>query len=1017
MTGDTSSLEWRARMTDPGRGTIHGAFREQARRAPAAPAVFTADRTLSYGELDRWSDDLAAQLVRSAGVGAGDRVPIVMGRSVELVATLLGVLKAGAAYAIMDGAWSQARLDASLRSLGADRVLGVSWPGGPAAWTPEPSRGLDPPPDRSVAEDPATVFFTSGTTGDPKGALVPHAGTVLLFEKCDFMRLDETTVMLQAAALPWDGLTLELWSALTTGGSVYLLDDGAFLDGAALRAAVRAGVNTAWLTASIFTMLVDEDIACFEGLRHVLTGGERLSPDHARRFLARHGDEIALTNGYGPAEATVFVTTHRVRAADLDGEAGVPLGTAVPATELVIERDGRPVEDGEIGELVVSGPRVGLGYVGRADPGGFRLDTTPRSYATGDLVSRRDGLFHFHGRADRQLKIRGHRVEPGEIERIAAAQPGVGTCALIPIRGESSGLVESLALVYTGSCTVDALRARLREKLPPALVPSRVVGVTRMPLTAHGKLDEAAVRALLATRPAPEQQTPSSDQPGPAPDQPGPADPAWATFLELTRDLLDGAPPTAHDTWWGLGGSSLDLMRLAIRASRQLDRDISVQTLATVESIGDIVSAIAAAPALRPENADADAAGPGDDRPLTDTQAGFLLQHAMDDDAAALSPMLWRINGVVDPAVLRLALLDVQQRHPALRSRYLLEPSPHATPASRSGVQLDEFDDSAGALDRLLDALHQPLDLEAGLVWRAVLGADGDTSVLGVQVHHIAFDGWSESVLARDLSTAYDARQRGQAPKWPTTTPVPRRPPVRPEPVRPELTAQWVRHLDGAADIAWREQPGESCDGDCPDSGHVAGRRLAAAPTQALRHWAAARGHSTFSLILAAFTRALAEHAERDDFLVGVPTRTRSSAEIDTIDCLINVFCLRTPSGVADWPDHLSATAEELRWCLPRSSAALRDIRLALNLPRTGRNPLYQVMFAYQDHPPATLTIGDDATYQRIATRRAPVELLLEVVPDADGGLDLVGSRQCEHVGDRLLQSVLDRTVARLSQL
>jgi mycobactin peptide synthetase MbtE len=911
---------------------------------------------------------------------------------VEQVATLLAVLKAGAAYAVLDRAWSHARLDASVRSLGADRILGASWPGGPPGWLPEPPCGLDPPPDKSGPQDPATVFFTSGTTGDPKGALVPHAGTVLLFDSCDFMRLDETTVMLQAAALPWDGLTLELWSALTTGGSVYLLADGALLDGAQLRAAVRAGVNTAWVTASVFTMLVDEDIACFEGLRQVLTGGERLSPEHARRFLARHGDEIALTNGYGPAEATVFVTTHRVRPADLDGEAGVPLGTPVPATELVIERDGQPVGDGEVGELVVTGPRVGLGYVGRADQGGFRLDGTPRGYATGDLVSRRNGLLHFHGRADRQLKIRGQRVEPGEIERIAAGQPGVGSCALVPIRGEASGLVESLALVYTGPCAADALREQLRRKLPPALVPSRVVGVARMPLTAHGKLDEAAVRALLTA--------------GPAPEQPAPADPAWARFFELTRDLLDAAP-TAQDTWWGLGGSSLDLMRLAIRAARELGRDISVPALAGLASIGDIVSAIAAAPPV----AAADAAGPGDDRPLTDTQAGFLLQHAMEDDAAALSAMLWQISGQVDRAALRLALLDVQQRHPALHSRYLLEPSPHATPSARSDVHLDEFDSAAGARDQVLDALHRPLDLEAGLVWRAAFAAGGDTSVLGVAVHHVAFDGWSESVLARDLSTAYHARRRGRAPQWSTTAL-----PMRPGPARPELTAQWVRHLAGAADIAWREQPRDSCVGDCPATGHVAGRRLAVAPAQALRRWAAARGYSIFQVILAAFTRALAEHAERDDFLVGLPTRTRSSAQVDTVDCLIEVCCLRTPSGVTDWPAQVSATAEELRWCLPRSSAPLRDIRLARNLPRTGRNPLYQVMFAYQDHPPATLTIGDTATYQRIAARRAPVELLLEVVPDADGGLALVGSRQCEHVGDHLLQSVLDRTLTRLDR-
>lgn len=981
-------------MTGPGRGTIHGAFREQVRRNPAAPAVFGADRLLTYGELDRWSDDLAAQLVRSAGVGKGDRAPVVMGRSVELVVTLLAVLKAGAAYAVMDPAWSRTRLDAAIRSLGAERVIGAGWPGGPAAWTPEPPSGLDPPADRTGPQDPATVFFTSGTTGDPKGALVPHAATVLLFENCDFVRLDDTTVMLQAAALPWDGLTLELWSALTTGGSVRLVGDGAFLDGGELRSAVRAGVNTIWLTASIFTMLVDEDIACFDGLRHVLTGAERLSPGHARRFLDRYGDEIALTNGYGPAEATVFVTTHRVRAADLDSAVGVPLGTAVPATELVIERDGRPVGDGEVGELVVAGPRVGLGYVGRDDPGGFRLDTTPRSYATGDLVSRRDGLLYFHGRADRQIKIRGHRVEPAEIERIAAEQAGVGTCVLTSVRAESSSLVESLALVYTGPCTVDALREHLRRKLPSPLVPSRVVGVARLPLTAHGKLDEAAVRALLTT--------------GPGPGRAATPDPAWADFRELTRDLLAGASPTAHDTWWGLGGSSLDLMRLAIRASRELDRDVSAQTLAGLDTVGDIVSAIAAAPEVAPT----DEAGAGDARPLTDSQAGFLLQHAMDDDAAAVSAMLWRIRGDVDRAALALALLDVQQRHPALRSRYLLEPSPHATPSSRSSVRLEELDGTADAMGRVLEELYEPLDLEAGLVWRAAFGGGGDISVLGIGVHHVAFDGWSESVLARDLSAAYHARRRGRAPEW-SAPPAPR----HPGPVRPELTAQWARHLDGAADIAWRERPDQGCEGDCPVTGHVAVRRLAPAPSAALRRWAAARRQSIFGVVLAAFTRALAEHAERDDFLVAVPTRTRSSSEFDTIDCLINVFCLRTPSGVADRPDYVSATSEELRWCLPRSTAALREIRLSMNLARTGRNPLYQVMFAYQDHPAATLRIGDDTSYHRMATRRPPVELLLEVVPDAEGGLDLVGSRQCEHVGEHLLQSVLDRTVTHVSQL
>ncbi|GAA1647234.1 AMP-binding protein [Catellatospora bangladeshensis] len=984
-------------MTGLSQGTIHGAFRHQARLNPDAPAVLDAGRTLTYGQLDGLSDDLAAQLMRAGIASKGDCVPVVMGRSADLVVTLLAVLKAGAAYAILDPNWHRTRLDAAVRSLGAHTLIGTGWPDGPAAWTPEPACGLDPPPDLSVAEDPATVFFTSGTTGDPKGALVPHAGTVLLFEKCDFMRLDETTVMLCAAALPWDALTLELWSVLTTGGSVRLLGDGALLDAAELRAAIRDGVNTAWLTASIFTMLVDEDPACFAGLRHVLTGGERLSVAHARRFLDRYGDTVALTNGYGPAEATVFVTTHQVRPADLDSDLGVPLGTAVAATTLTVERDGRPVADGAVGELVVSGPRVGLGYVGRDDAGGFRLATTSRSYATGDLVSCRDGLLYFHGRADRQLKIRGHRVDPGEIERVAAEHAGVGTCALTSLHAEASGLVQSLALVYTGTCTAEALREHLRRRLPPQLVPSLVVGVARMPLTANGKLDEAAVAALLDANRAPEQPSPAT------------ADPAWAVFLELTRDLRFSAPPAAHDTWWGLGGSSLDLMRLAIRASRELDREVPVQLLAGLESIGEIVSAIAAAPPV----ARTDDRGTADVRLLTDEQAGFLLQHAMDQDDAVLSPMLWELRGEVDRAALALALRDVQERHPALRSRYLLEPSPRAVPLAGGSVPLTEVAGPTDAMSRVLDALYEPLDLEAGLVWRAAIGAGADgAAVLGIGVHHVAFDGWSESVLARDLSTAYEARARGRAPVW-ATAPVLR----LPEPARPGLTEEWVRHLRGAAEIAWRDEPSDACAFECPDTGHVSARRLTAGQAAALREWAAARGQSIFGVVLAAFTQALAEQAERDDFLVGLPTRTRSSAETDVVDCLINVVCLRPPSGHLSWPEYVAATAEELRWCLPRNTAGLHGIRLALNPPRTGRNPLYQVMFAYQDHPAATLSLGGETVYHRVTTRRAPVELLLEVVPDAEGGLGLVGSRQCEHVGDRVLQAVLDGTAARLDRL
>ncbi|MFD3485981.1 amino acid adenylation domain-containing protein [Streptomyces sp. NPDC058665] len=526
---------------------IHEAVAQQARLRPDATALVFGRRRVSYRTLDLAAEAYAAELGR-LGVGPGRPVPVLLPRSPQLVAVLLAVLKRGAAYAALDHKLPADRLRTVLGMVAPPVVVAPS-PGAhvlPAVddddrtvWRPpaeelteaaerapaarRPSHAPHAPDsvDASDAADdgaaPATVFFTSGTTGTPKGVLSPHRATTRLFGPDSFADFGPGRVMSQAAPVSWDALTLELWSMLTTGGTVVLVDGDYFLPDDLAELVESTGLDTIWLTAALFNLFVDEDPDCFTGLRQVFTGGERLSAPHIRAFLARHPG-ITLVNGYGPVECCVFVTTHRIRPADCEAEYGIPLGTAVPGTAIHVLDGDREVPPGTLGEICVSGDGLADGYLGNEratresfttfDPG-----TGPRRiYRTGDL-GRLDGegVLHFHGRADRQIKISGHRVEPAETEAAALRLPGIRECAVVPVAGRS-GAYERLAMFYTeepyggtdakgdadtavdgSDAEPEAVRKALAAVLPRAQVPDEVRRIGSFPRTPNGKIDIAAL--------------------------------------------------------------------------------------------------------------------------------------------------------------------------------------------------------------------------------------------------------------------------------------------------------------------------------------------------------------------------------------------------------------------------------------------------------------------------------------------------------------------------------------------
>ncbi|GGZ60932.1 hypothetical protein GCM10010387_63260 [Streptomyces inusitatus] len=505
---------------------IHAEVARRAAATPDALAVVTPHERVGYAELDAAADGWAARL-GELGVGPGDLIPVDLPRSAELVAVLLGVLKSGAGYAALDRRWPPERVRTVLETLSPPLFItrgpvpGALVP----SWAPdgEPPRAPRTPPPDVTGDAPATVFFTSGTSGAPKAVVSPHRATTRLARDARAWTGPGRS-MAQTSPVSWDAFSLEVWGTLITGGRC-VISDGDHLLPSGLRSLVREfGVDAAFLTTSLLNLIAEEDPDSLRGLRTLVTGGERMSAGHVRRCLESHPG-LEVINGYGPVESCVFAATHPVEPDDCTAPDGVPLGTAVSRTGIHVLHGEEPAAPGEIGEICLSGDGLALGYLGDPELTAAKFPTVrlagspTRIYRTGDrgLLDAR-GVLHFRGRGDRQLKIAGHRVEPQEIEAAARRIPGVRACTVAALRDTADGTGGTrLALFYTTEppgapehrdLGPAALRRELASRLPQHLVPHFLSPQQAFPLTPNGKVDRAALLALLPV-PAAEGHAPN----------------------------------------------------------------------------------------------------------------------------------------------------------------------------------------------------------------------------------------------------------------------------------------------------------------------------------------------------------------------------------------------------------------------------------------------------------------------------------------------------------------------------
>ncbi|WP_343858178.1 amino acid adenylation domain-containing protein, partial [Fulvivirga kasyanovii] len=419
------------------KGTVASIFMAQASETPDAIAVVYGEKELSYRELDEQSNKLAHYLHKNYKVGPGDLIGLMAERSEWLIISILGILKAGAAYLPLDPAYPKARLDYMLQDANARLTITDNTIDGHeekhqvkiSDLQKELSKYPATPYDyEGQADDLAYIMYTSGSTGTPKGVMIGYRSIVRLVKATNYITLTDSDRILQTGSLSFDASTFEVWGSLLNGGRLYLLDYDSLMDPALLKLAIQTHkITTMWFTSSWFNQLVEADITIFEPLTHLLVGGDKLSPTHVHRVRNKYR-HLEVINGYGPTENTTFSICHKIK--DEDGE-DIPLGKPISnSTVFILDADLKPVPVGVEGELYLGGCGLAQGYLNQPELTAERFIANPygegRLYKTGDIGKwRSDGLVEFSGRRDHQVKIRGYRIELGEIEHALQGIEGI----------------------------------------------------------------------------------------------------------------------------------------------------------------------------------------------------------------------------------------------------------------------------------------------------------------------------------------------------------------------------------------------------------------------------------------------------------------------------------------------------------------------------------------------------------------------------------------------------------------
>lgn len=949
---------------------VHQLFEEQVERAPDAIAVVFGDQQLTYGQLDRRANQLA-HFLRTHGVESDMPVGLCMERGLELITSLLGIWKAGGAYVPLDPSYPKERLRYIVAHSKPPCIL--TQPELCPWLTDTTAIRIDLDSDYSCCShypshtpnfmttkfNLAYIIYTSGSTGAPKGVMVTHHSTLnLLLSLQAHVEIDETSAVLAVTSLSFDISVLEFFGPLIGRGRLVLADREVAKDGTALRAVLQSrAITLMQATPSTWDLLFQANPSPLPKTLNILCGGEALTPTLAQKMESSGG---SIWNVYGPTETTIWSTIWKLPHQHGNISIGRPLANT---TVFVVDQNEEIATIGVPGELLIGGDGMARGYqrhpvltAEKFIPHPFSSEPGARLYRSGDRARyRAEGMIEYLGRFDQQIKLRGFRIEPGEIETLLQQQTDVKD-AVVLLREDSPDNHQLIAyVVLTSDAALDpsTLRVTLKTYLPDYMIPAAFVTLETLPLTPNGKIDRKAL---------PE---PNSSFQAAAHSYLPPQGPVEEQVAEIWKELLRVGAIGRHDNFFERGGHSLLAMQVIARTRVRVQINVSVRALFDNPTLSQFAQAVQRALAsgttissqeIRRRTTEATT-------PLSFAQQRlwFFKQWAPESPTYHI-PSAWHLRGLVDYKALAASFTMLIARHDSLRTTFsqidnqpvqvIHAPSPVAVPVVDLTSLTDVVQDAE--LARLIEKeTHRQFDLTAGPLFRAQLFLLGrDHAVLLVTLHHIITDGWSMGIFWDELSALYTSQRTGHTatlarlPIQYADFAVWQREWLQGDTLRQQVH-YWTTQLANAPSAL--ELP---LDFPRPVLQSLRGAMetftLSRALTQDLKTLSQRESVTLFMTLIAVFQLLLARYTGQQDILVGTPIAGRTHDKLEgLIGLFVNTLVIRTPlQGAPTGRTLLQSIREVCLDAFANQDFPFEKLVEELHPIRDpSRHPVFQVMF------------------------------------------------------------------------
>ena len=982
--------------------TILGGFDEQVSQRPHAIALIFEDLSFTYQDLDRKSDTIASCLLHQ-GVKPGDTVGLLVNRHPDLVFSILAILKVGAVYVPLDPSFNPERLNFMIKDAGIEHIvsklefaakvpqqLSTLLLDQLAEWQP-----FTGPAHLNRSDDPCYIMYTSGSTGNPKGVIIPHRSVMRLVKDTNYIQITERDRILQTGAPVFDATTFELWSSLLNGATLVMVDEFNLLNAGMLEGILKKEqISIMWLTVSLFNQLVNVNASLFNSLHYLLVGGDKLSPAHINKVLEANS-QLKVINGYGPTENTTFSTTFAI---DRVYESDIPIGKPIRySTAYILDEGGNLLPPGALGELFVGGEGVAKGYLNLPELTAERFIDDPfhrkkgKMYRTGDLaIWQQDGNIRFMGRADNQVKIRGYRIEPGEVEHALLKHPAIQEALVMPETDKEG--VKFLCAYFVAEQPLDAkeIRKLLQGIIPAFMLPSKYVQLDRFNLTRNGKLD----RKNLSLKPEMEHREVAVEQEPNSLTQS-----VLAIWKKVLADQLVGTELTIDDNFFECGGQSLKAMEVVNEINIRHGIQLPLSVLFGYPTVRELTAQLKS---LIDSDASQTPASKEETVKLLPKQAHYQLSssqlrlfalHQANPGALAYNmPALFLTKTKLDKGALEQKFNRLIEKQEILRATYGYASGETVQFISdylfwhlEEGEFLVEGEES---IERAMDDFVRPFDLRKGPLLRAKLvhlqGNSEYCQALLIDMHHIISDGRSMDILLDELFGMGDEHisfmQYKEFAAW---------------------QAEFVSSAAGVKELTyWKnrlQQPLTSLslptDYLRPSTqqfqGNLVRFSFSAQVSKQIKGFIQGRQLTSQMFFLSAYFLLLRKFSRQDDIVVGVPVDGRSHRLFSrTIGMFVNTLPIRAqlPNGkkVADFFNEIRALSleayEHQRIPFDLIANEFKESRDA------SRNPLFDTMFVFQD----TLSEMLDSVRQRelepypYKNNTSKFDLLLEGWDDGD---------------------------------